>query len=86
MTRKKDSSTVTVVYAVERSGEIMTAQNAVTALQVLDDQELAIILRQVVGTKAESKLLSKFVISDVDCGNKAYFKGIYKCLFLDRTK
>ncbi|KAL4225783.1 hypothetical protein ACF0H5_016472 [Mactra antiquata] len=54
MTRQQDSSMVIVVYAVEKSGDILTSEEAVTALQVLGDQELAIILRQVVDNKAET--------------------------------
>jgi len=43
------------VYAVERQGAVLPANQAVRALDVLDTQELAIILRQIVATSAESE-------------------------------
>lgn len=56
VSRIEDTSTVMAIYAVERSGRVLTADEAVAALDVLNTQELAIILKEVVDVKAERKL------------------------------
>ncbi|KAH3886042.1 hypothetical protein DPMN_010043 [Dreissena polymorpha] len=55
ISRKDGGTDVTAVYTVENKGGIVQPASAVDALSLLDSQELAIILGQVVASKAESK-------------------------------
>ncbi|XP_053384129.1 mucin-3A-like isoform X2 [Mercenaria mercenaria] len=54
LSRTEATTTVAADYTVEQSGKVLTADEAVEALEVLDTQELAILLKQVVDVKAEA--------------------------------
>ena len=61
VTRNSGTTVVTLAYSVEKAGNVLTSDDAIETLDVLDVQELAIILQQVVATKIEREYIINYV-------------------------